>query len=198
MCFSHSRHFNFKCQNRLRQNRTSSEWKRLIFFTLSCVFSGVLQRETEDRWEHGHGYEAAEPAGHTRQGQAVRPGANCLSSGQQLKYKFVGKRNPSWILLINKLIECFDNIFDVEIWPIKFHFQLLPWYQTTLCSTYRIIDIHAVGFYWPITFKSDLNSEKCGESLWAATSVHFKNMWCFSVFDESCSQNTQCASTCCL
>uniref|UniRef100_A0A3P8PPM0 Sterol carrier protein 2 n=1 Tax=Astatotilapia calliptera TaxID=8154 RepID=A0A3P8PPM0_ASTCA len=32
----------------------------------------VLQGKTQGRWEHGHGYEAAEPADCTREGQAVR------------------------------------------------------------------------------------------------------------------------------
>ncbi len=44
-----------------------------MFFLLTPIYIGVLQRETEDHWEHGHGYEAAEPPDFTRQGQAVRP-----------------------------------------------------------------------------------------------------------------------------
>lgn len=43
------------------------------FIFVTCFFSGLLPGETEDLWEHGHGYEAAEPAGYSRKGQAVRP-----------------------------------------------------------------------------------------------------------------------------
>lgn len=39
---------------------------------LTALPSGVLQGKAEGHWEHGHGYEAAEPADRTREGQAVR------------------------------------------------------------------------------------------------------------------------------
>lgn len=45
----------------------------LCFFLSPSLSSGIPQREAEDHWKYGHGYEAAEPPGYTRQGKAVTP-----------------------------------------------------------------------------------------------------------------------------
>lgn len=66
----------------------------------NSLSAGIPQREAEDHWEHGHGHEAAEPAGYCGEGQAVRPSAGLVSSEDT----FVGKLNSSdYIMFINML-----------------------------------------------------------------------------------------------